>query len=132
MKSMYEKRKDRAKFLYSQGKSIKEISNIMLFDENTIKKYLESEKNYNNYKNTQYYINKIEKLIFPYKLTEDDKQNIKLLEDRFSQKIINESIQAGFEYYLKKEGGIKEEKVRTFLSKLAGIAFNKTKNAREN
>lgn len=138
MATMLEKRIRKAHYLYSQGRSIKEISNIMLMDESTIAKYLSEHKPQPAYcyknsnqasrvKTKEGLLEKIGEVISPFSLSEQGKADILKALERFDLNICYQSVYSGAKYYLKKNGEITQEEVSTFLDKLPGIAYNKTK-----
>ena len=75
---------------------------------------------------------KIEKIIndiiVPYSLNKKERAEIAQLESRFSYKILKECIDIGVSRYFEYDdsGVLKQNSVKAFLSKLGGIAYNKS------
>lgn len=66
--------------------------------------------------------------IAPFSLTEKGRAKIKLLEERFSNYTLIESVQIGIAQYFEYDSNqnLTSESVETFLDKLGGIAYNKS------
>lgn len=132
MSSMLERRIAKAQAMYSKGYTISKISEIMLLDESTIRKYITYEKE-NKPNFIPVIFDKIEMQIYPIRLNQKQKDDVKILTSRFDKEILIQSAEIGAKYYLRKNSNIiTQEEVNLFLEKLPGIAYNLTKNTREN
>lgn len=76
------------------------------------------------------FVNYIEKQIYPYKLLANGRAEISSLVEKYPDSLLMECVNIGIKQYFRydDDGKLTTESVSQFISKLSGIAFNKSRN----